>query len=378
MELDAEVIEPGVIRLDTDNVASVVLSPPRALRGTSETLRVVWNGSEQTVRPGTDGRAMVTASDMTAAPLQKRAGLEGQLSNFITTPFLIVVGTASDDARMRRLCRTKAETFAALWRSWQHVEPRVMEDRGVTALEEQRYSLLLIGGSDANLVSRRLMPRLPVNVESDAVTIDGRRIAATDAVLQLIYPSPSANPAQPDRYVLLVASTSTEGMYFWNPLSWNPVAGFPTLSLDWTIRDGRRITRPNGLGAERGWVASGVFDRNWRRDDRWVFPGDAQLRAASPLRHAPKPGFTPPASTLDAYAGHYQMFGLPARLVHDGEKLVIDVQGLPVSDLVAESAEEFAFGASGASLLFQRDAAGAVTGFLMNDEGFILPFTRVK
>jgi hypothetical protein len=56
----------------------------------------------------------------------------------------------------------------------------------------------------------------------------------------MIYPS----PARSDRYILVVASTSTTGFYFWNPAAfWHQGLGFPTLFWDWTVRDGRRSRR---------------------------------------------------------------------------------------------------------------------------------------
>ena len=45
IEADAEMIAPGRLRLDTRNVASLVLSPPPALAG-SGPMQVVWNGRD--------------------------------------------------------------------------------------------------------------------------------------------------------------------------------------------------------------------------------------------------------------------------------------------------------------------------------------------
>ena len=100
----------------------------------------------------------------------------------------------------------------------------------------------------------------------------------------MIYP----NPLQPNRYVTVVAGTSADGLYFWIPALWNTSGGFPTSYWDWTITDGRRVTLTSlALGAERGWVAAGMFDQHWRRDDGWVYVGDSTLRHSSPLRRAP-------------------------------------------------------------------------------------------
>jgi hypothetical protein len=264
---------------------------------------------------------------------------------------------------MNRLCREKARMFAALWKIWQHQEPRVLTDEQVTPQDEQRYSLLLIGGADANRVTRRIEPRLPLRVEADGVTIDGRKFPASDAVVQMLYPS----PAQPARYVLVVASTSAAGMYFWEPYLWAS-SGLPLGALDWSIRDGRQVVLERGLGTERAWVASGVFDMHWRRDDRWVFPGDADLRAASPLRRMPATEIRVAAETLDSYVGRYELApgyvisierterGLSARFP-DG-----------IAPLSPESDSDFGL-ATAALISFRRDANGVVTELTLRHEG---------
>jgi hypothetical protein len=216
-------------------------------------------------------------------------------------------------------------------------------------------------------VAARLAGRLPFTVEPDAVTIDGRRFPAADAVAQVLHPSPS----QPDRYVLVVAATSAAGMHFWNPAGfWVQENGYPRLPWDWTIQDGRRVALERGLGADRAWIAAGVFDRRWRRDDRWVFTGDGTLRAGAAVRLAPAPGFEVPAATLDSYAGRYSI-GLDqvVSIVRDGARLVATLPGGRVETLVAESPTDFSVETTAAPLSFERDAAGRVVGFRVNDEG---------
>jgi hypothetical protein len=257
---------------------------------------------------------------------------------------------------MNRLCREKAATIANLWEQWQHQKPRMFTDRQLTAQDEAHYSLLLVGGADANLVTRRLQPRLPLLVERDGITIDGRRFESSDAVAQMIYPS----PLNPQRYVLVVAATSAAGMHFWNAGGlWNT-----PLRMDWTIRDGRLVKLERGLGPERMWVASGIFDRHWHRDDRWVFPGDAELRANSPLRRAAPSGFKVAAEVLDSYVGRYALRpGLELSIIRADAGLVIQIPSDIRSSLTAESEDTFAYDDTDGAGTFQRDAQGTVTGF---------------
>jgi hypothetical protein len=366
MRVDAEVMAPGVVRLDTENVASLSLSPPREHIGSSQTLRVIWNGAERIVPINAGGEAQLTSATSLAADrkqLIKRPELAGALSGFFTTPFVIVIGTSSKDADMRRICQAKADTFAQIWNTWQHTMPRILRDDQVTPEIERQYSLLLIGGPDANRVSKRMAARVPLQVQKDAVTVQGRRFAATDAVAQIIYP----NPSQPNRYVLMVAGTSAAGLYFWNTAAYiHPVFGFPSQPLDWVINDGRRVAVEKGLGSERAWIASGVFDMRWQRTDRWTFLGDEKLRARSALRHAPASGFTVLASTLDAYAGVYEIRpGVSAVVTRDEHGLTAIVNGGAPMPLIAETEAEFNAPTIGGSLVFERGGDGRVSQFVV-------------
>jgi dienelactone hydrolase len=365
--VDAAIAEPGVVRLDTRNAARIALAPPASLRGAGETLHVVWNGQALDV-PLRDGRAVVGRD--AGQGLVKRAGVEGPLPDVFTTPFAIVVGTASLDPLMRQRCQEKADAVAGSWRSWQHATPRLIKDSALTPADEQRYSLLLVGGADANSVTRRIAPRLPLKVEPAAITIDGRRFPATDAVVQMIYPSPFST----ERYVVVVAATSADGLYFWTP----PTPPGPS-RWDFTLEDGRRVMLPEGTPADRGFVAAGVFDQRWRREDGLITTGDTALRSKSALRHAPRPGFVVAERVLDSYAGRYQFpWGLTVTLTRKARQLSVEGPGIPVGTLTAATETEFVLDTPAAELTFTRDAQGAVNGFLFYQGGRELSAQRLR
>src|SRR5262249_39528872 len=76
VEIDAETMEPGVVRLDTRNVAALALSPPdRAPSGAqSRPLRVIWNGVERSWPVAASGEARLTAPGFRETALAKRPG----------------------------------------------------------------------------------------------------------------------------------------------------------------------------------------------------------------------------------------------------------------------------------------------------------------
>jgi hypothetical protein len=287
-----------------------------------------------------EGRATLNLIGRPRGPVLKHRGLAGGLANVFITPYAIVVGTISHDPAMRRLIREKAEQRAAAWEADQHVRPRMVDDVAVTPEMEKSLSLVLIGGADANALTRRLAGMLPIKVDKKSITVDGRRFDATDAVLEMVRPSPWAA----DRYVLVVAATSPTGMYVWDTANFSlSQVGLPIQLWDWAIQDGRTPFLPNELLPDRGWIASGVWDRNWRRDDRWTFLGDAKLRAAATLRKMPPAGFTLAPALLDHYAGRYQFpEGMIGTVRREGAQLVLDLPHIVSGPLSPEGDTIFA------------------------------------
>lgn len=365
IRVDAEVVQPGLVRLDTENAAEVTLALPPELHGPRGGLKVVWNGAAHETKLR-HGIAELKSAAGSGSSLRKRPGIEGPIPDIISTPFAVVVGTVSGDPLMRKYCRDKAEAFRELWQLWQHESPRIVIDTELTRADERKYSLILIGGADANAVTRRFAGRLPMEVTADTVTIDGRRWTASDAMLEMIYPSPVAA----DRYVLVVAATSAAGMYLWKPALMHPSIGFPLSGLDWTLRDGRRPPADEPPGSDDAAIAAGVFDAYWRRDDRWTIEGDAQRRAGWKLRRAPAPGYVAPSTVLEAAAGSYELFpGFLLTVANQGGQLILRAQGQPEISLVAESETVFGDPRSGGAIEFVRDADGRVTGVELENFG---------
>lgn len=367
MVVDAEVVDRSVIRLDTDNVQDLELTPPATLVDPKAPVTVVWNGAPHELRFDGD-RLRLTAAGYAPAALRKSARLPGSTADFTVTPFAVVVGTSSKDPAMVALCRQKAQAFVDGWRDWQKHEPRVFQDTELRDADMARYSLLLIGGPDANRVTAKLAGRLPLQIATDRVTIDGRPFAATDAAVQLLYP----NPLNPERYVWVVAGTSTDGLYF--------ADARPTNLPDWdfVVADGRFPAPGRKASALQTRVVSGTFDSNWRFSDALSFPGDSEVRSKGRLRHRPSASLAVAPALLQSYAGRYQIEKGPLLEVFvEGKRLMIRQQGQGDADeLLAESVTDWSVPKYDVWLSFVRDASGKVTG-LAGYQGGDFTATRV-
>src|ERR1017187_667292 len=189
MVVDAEITGPNAIRVDSQNVLALSLSP---VIDTSQPVRVVWNGEPRTVAAD-HGRLALTAPGYQAAAGEKNAAVAGPLGEIYNTPFAIVTGTASADPAMKEMCRRKAEAAVNFWQQWQRQPPRVFLDSEISDADAARYSLLLIGGPGASRVARKVGL---VEMAPDHVTIRGRFFAATDARVG------SGKEAAPDGHVV--------------------------------------------------------------------------------------------------------------------------------------------------------------------------------
>jgi len=360
MAVDAEVVDRNVIRLDTENVLDIALSPSAVLVDPSKPVKVVWNGSAQEMRLQ-NGELRLTAAGYKPAPLHKNQRLPGSTVDFTVTPFAIVIGTVSKDPEMTALCRKKAEAFINGWRDWQKQEPRVFTDTEINDADMAKFSLLLVGGPEANRVTAQLAARLPLQIASDRITVDGKGFAAKDAAVQLIYP----NPLNAERYVWIAAGTSTDGMYFCDP---NPQRLY---DWDYIIMDGHIPAAKQSASSLQTRVVSGMFDYNWRYSDALAQPGDTEIRAKGRQLHRPKANLTVDPKVLESYVGRYQIEQGPVlELFQDGKRLMVKQQGQSDSDeLLPESETDYDIPKYGVWISFLRDASGKVTGFAGYQDG---------
>jgi hypothetical protein len=174
MLADAKIVAPNTVRLDTRNILALTLAPSHRLIDVTKPVHVVWNGEHRTVAAA-GGRLELVAAGHRRDPREKRAPLAGALGEIFNVPFAIVIGTASADPAMNDVCRQKAEALVRMWREWQRQPVRVFNDSELTDADAARYSLLLIGGPDANSYARRIGSAARRSVTRTTVRVAGCR-----------------------------------------------------------------------------------------------------------------------------------------------------------------------------------------------------------
>ena len=297
--VDAEVVAPNFIRVNTENVLALTLSPGAELVDPALPLKVDWNGRGLADLRLTEGKVTLEAPGYTPAALTKRPELEGPIRDVFSTPFAIVVGTVSDDQTRRANCERRAADLVSQWEKEQHCKPRQFKDTELTDTDLRRYSLVLIGGPSDNLVTRKLIDKLPLRLEGNRIELAGKAFDAPDSLIRLVYP----HPLNKDRYLLVEAATSSAAILY-TAQTKDPLGFYTAEGLDFYLTDGKQPEEDADRPEEKAFLASGYFDHNWQYADRFTVLGDADVRAK--CRKQGESTYTDPAKTWDPYNQGYK------------------------------------------------------------------------
>ncbi len=306
--VDAEILEGNIVRVDSKNVCELSLTPGKQLINYSKPIRVVWNGKTIPVSNLHAKRIVLREEDYKPLSLCKIPQVAGPISDFQNTPFVIVIGTTSNDSLMRKLIEQKAGIMVSDWKAAQKYEPRVKNDVDVNEADMKQYSLLLLEGPDDNKISQLIFGRIPFRIKSDEIIMDGKSFKVKDAVLNAIYP----NPYNSERYIAIVAATSGAGFCFFDPRQRD------VSQYDYYITDGKIPNFSTGAKNEKIMVASGFFNYNWKIDNAFLNEGNKELRSKcaytvvnSDLSLKVVSVAKPSIELLKSYVGTYQIRGGP-------------------------------------------------------------------
>ena len=332
IEAEAEVLLHNTIKLSTENVLEVELTPSNTLIDPQKPVKVIWNVNDIIETRVANGKILVRDNNYHPSLVYKTPKIGGNITEIITSPFAVVIGTISKDSLMIKMINRKSQEFITYWKNWQKYNPRTYKDIELSDAEMSKYSLILFGDAEANLITKKLSHNIPLKISSQEIEITGKTFAAKDACVQMIYPHPN----NPERHILVIGATSGEGMFFCNQ---------STLNYDFIIQDGVIPNKP-GLTKEKFNIASGIFDYNWQIKNEFLNTGDPALRNNCPIRRV-LPDLTTKIDNLpvidshifESYKGKYEIQpGVNIDVYTDSDKLMVKtpdgarIQLLPLSD----------------------------------------------
>ncbi|RKY74594.1 MAG: hypothetical protein DRQ14_01440 [Candidatus Latescibacterota bacterium] len=254
----AEVKGDHVIDVKVSNVAGFTLFPPERWVGLGR-LRILVNGHELRVdlkKYGPvsirrDKKGRFALGRIKHKGLWKRPGLYGPIKRAYFSPFVFVygtIGTPEETEVNLHLARTKAQKWWYRGNGWVRIVPDTSVDERII----ENYNLILFGGPESNLVTRRINDELPIRIEGGRIVLGERTVPGEHLALKEVYP----NPLNPERLVLVNAGTDLEGTKLTGALD----ALYASSGLPDYIVYGKAI-RTEGWG---GVVAAGFFDVEWK------------------------------------------------------------------------------------------------------------------
>jgi pimeloyl-ACP methyl ester carboxylesterase len=338
--VDAEVLAGNNVRIDSKNAEEIELSLPGKLVDYNKPVKIVWNGEIIEQENTAQGKIILKNKEVVYGSLNKNPQIAGPIADYQNTPFMIVAGTISKDSTMKKLILQKAEMIVNNWKYGQKYEPRFKKDVEVTDSDMINYTLFLLGGAGDNSVTAKIFGKIPFQIDSNGITIDGKLFKAKNAVLQAIYP----NPLNPERYVAVAAANSGTGFYFFNPYN------SELNDYDFFISDGKIPNYSAGAKDEKILIASGFFDNNWKMNKSFYNEGSEELRSKCANMYVNDDlstkisGVTElPEELLKSYAGIYQSdMGFKIKIVLENGKLrASQVPGNLSFELSAVSESEF-------------------------------------
>lgn len=258
--VDAERTAAGALRLTTQNVAALRLTPDRLLENVDvsidgQTLQVTPEKNDHTNQVVVslrkkNGQWSQGAPDPKS--LVKRPGLQGPIDDAFLEPFLVVV--PSEICRHRSVqtwVEFELARFLDRWQALFRGQARVKRDSEVTEDDLARYHLVLWGDPRANSVLGKISDRLPIDWTQGSIAVGDQQFAGNGHVLTMVYP----NPDSPSRYVVLNSGpTFREGHDRTNSLQ-NPKLP------DWAVID---LSQPPDADSPGKVVAADFFDERWK------------------------------------------------------------------------------------------------------------------
>ncbi|MCB9666665.1 MAG: extensin family protein [Myxococcales bacterium] len=200
---------------------------------------------------------------------EKSKGLSGPITDAYFGAMVHVYGTQkpADTEALKKAAEKGAKGWP-LW-LWDFEQP-VVKDTDVTDAIMRDAHVVLYATPGSNRVLERILGRLPITIDGDAVVMAQQRYTARGVGTRFIFP----NPLNPKRYVIVQAAPDTDGVMAGHRL--------PDFVADYVIYDANATrVRPRLIAGNGRPLASGFFDRFWR------VPGAAPLNR-NPA--SPEPG----------------------------------------------------------------------------------------
>ncbi|HWE94162.1 MAG TPA: prolyl oligopeptidase family serine peptidase [Tepidisphaeraceae bacterium] len=271
--VDAEIVNPNTVQLATRNAAELTLTMPPGSCPLDMTQKpkVKLDGQELTGAPVFSDRSWVAHFRKTGsmweavektedAGLHKHHGLQGPIDDAFMDSFVMVMptGKALNEATGAWV-NGEAAHAVEHWRRQFRGEARVKDDAAISDADIANSNLVLWGDPSSNKVLAKIIDKLPIKWDGQAVVVGEKSYPSAKHVPVMIYP----NPLNPKRYVVL-----NSGFTFREYDYENNARQTPKLP-DWAVVNVEVPASPTSPG---GIAGAGFFGEKWEIEEKGQKP----------------------------------------------------------------------------------------------------------
>ncbi|MCI4625856.1 MAG: prolyl oligopeptidase family serine peptidase [Candidatus Magnetoovum sp. WYHC-5] len=202
--VDATVLE-NYVQIESTNVETLKVELQKGLLDDNFGA-LNWNGTVYELNLNEKRTFTFSKNKNTQNPTKpiKSKDQYGVLPTVFFSPFAIVYGTQGG-GNVTDILLNNARTVSYLQWSMANGYTLILPDTDLDDNIIKNYNLVLLGSPKVNLVSRKIMPSLPVQIENNSISI-GDKILYGNYALNMIYP----NPLNSSKYVAIFAGTDEE------------------------------------------------------------------------------------------------------------------------------------------------------------------------
>ena len=248
-KLDAD----GSLTVQTSNISILhfnVSKPPGRITIDNQKLEVPGYNKPVLWLVKKDGKWTVAPSNPES--LRKHPGLTGPVDDAFMDSFVFVRPTGKPlNSTVDDWVTSELAAARQLWHDVFRGEAPVIDDTALTAADIADKNLILWGDPSSNRAIAKLLPRLPLQWDSENLTFRGQTYSAADHAPILIFP----NPASPRHYIVLNSGIDFRGDAFGSNAHQTPKLP------DWAIVD---LKTPPDHRWPGKIVTAGFFDEAWK------------------------------------------------------------------------------------------------------------------
>lgn len=252
---DVHVVLGDPLTVETKNVAALHFSfPPPAVPPAQVTIdgqKLAISGYDKSVLSLVKSNGTWERATQPPAP-GKRPGLTGPIDDAFMDAFVFVRPTGPPMHLATGAWATgELASARQLWHDVFRGDAPVIDDSALTAADIANKNLILWGDPSSNRVLAKILPQLPLQWTSAALTLRGKTYDAATHAPILVFP----NPLNPNRYIVINSGIDFRADGYGNN-------AFQTPKLpDWAIVD---LTVPPGPRWPGKIADAGFFDEAWK------------------------------------------------------------------------------------------------------------------